>query len=134
MTPLRLSSLLVLGTALSLATLARAADAPELAGSWTWEWKDGQGTLHHHILNVEGTGTTVAARERFDDLAPVKVDDLKVQDRKVSFSVQRDKRRAVYSGTLDEADVINGKVSVTGEDQSTNQYTWTARRSPAGTK
>ena len=59
--------------AIPFAAMARAADAEELAGTWTWSWKDGEGTTHRHILEVAGSGSNLSARERFDDLAPVEV-------------------------------------------------------------
>ncbi len=111
------------------AVSVRAGEAPKLAGSWTWEWKDGQGAVHRHVLEVEGDGATLAARERFDDLEPVKVEGLKVAGSKVNFAVRRGDRLATYSGTLANADTINGKVVVAVENQS-NELTWTAKRKP----
>ncbi|HWE36942.1 MAG TPA: hypothetical protein VG406_10285 [Isosphaeraceae bacterium] len=106
---------------------ARADDAPKLAGSWTWSWKGPDGTEHKHVLEVEGTGAKLAARERFDDLEAVKVNDLKVDGKKVSFSVLRGKRRSEYNGKLDGDDTIDGKVLVEDDGRS-NEYTWTAKR------
>src|SRR5436305_2604550 len=86
--------------ALVLAVPATAADdAAKLAGTWTWMWKDAEGETHRHVLEVEGTGNKLSARERFDDQEPVKVIDLKVAGKKVNFTVIRGQRTAVYSGT-----------------------------------
>jgi hypothetical protein len=121
-----------LGVALLLAApwagrAATADDAPKLAGTWTWSWKGPDDTTHTHTLEVEGSGEKLAARERFDDLEAVKVNDLKVDGKKVSFSVLRGKRRAEYNGKFDGDDTIEGKVLVEDEGRS-NEYTWTAKR------
>ena len=55
---------------------ARAAEPPKLAGTWTWTWKDRIGETHRHILEVEGVGTKLAARELFDDQPAVAVSNL----------------------------------------------------------
>jgi hypothetical protein len=125
-----------LGVALLLAipwAPARADDAAKLVGTWTWSWKDADGTTHTHTLEVEGTGEKLAARERFDDLEAVKVNDLKVDGKKVSFSVLRGKRRSEYNGKLDGDDTIDGKVLVENDGRS-NEYTWTAKREKAKKK
>jgi hypothetical protein len=109
---------------------AGAAD-PDLAGTWTWKWKDAQNETHRHVLEVEGSGNKLAARERFDDMEAVKVTDLKRDGKKVTFSVLRGKRRSAYSGTLDKPDTINGKVVVTVEGGDQNEFGWTATREPA---
>ena len=129
----RLGLGLLLGMPLILLASAGADDAPPLAGTWEWEWKDGQGTTHRHVLEVEGVGKALAARERFDDLEPVKVDDLDVRGKQVRFVVKRGDRRSEYAGTLDGPNTLNGKVSVTAADNQPNAFTWTARRRPAGT-
>jgi hypothetical protein len=119
-----------LGVALLLAipwATARADDASKLVGTWTWSWKGADGTTHTHTLEVEGSGEKLAARERFDDLEAVKVNDLKVDGKKVSFSVLRGKRRSEYNGKLDGDDTIDGKVLVEDDGRS-NEYTWTAKR------
>jgi len=54
-----------------LAPATRAANVSKLAGAWTWWWKDQSGRTHRHLLEVEGIGTKLAARERFDDQSPV---------------------------------------------------------------
>jgi hypothetical protein len=41
-------------TLLWLAAATRVADVPELAGDWTWSWKDQNGETHRHLLEVEG--------------------------------------------------------------------------------
>ena len=134
MMPPRISRRLGLGLVLGLpliALAAGAADAPPLAGTWEWEWKDGQGTTHRHVLEVEGDGKALAARERFDDLEPIKVDDLKVAGKQVTFTVKRGDRRAEYAGSLDGPDTINGKVNVAAAENQPNAFTWTAKRRPA---
>lgn len=112
---------------------ARADDAAKLVGTWTWSWKGPDGTTHKHVLDVEGAGEKLAARERFDDLEAVKVNDLKVEGQKVSFSVLRGKRRSEYNGKFDGADTLDGKVLVE-DDGHSNEYTWTAKRDKAEKK
>src|SRR4051812_48177584 len=109
--------LLVLGLVGVGLEASTRADADVLVGSWTWSWKDGMGVTHNHVLEVEGTGDKLAARERFDDGAPIRVDDLKMTGQKVSFSSLRDGRRAAYSGTLKGKDLIDGMVTVTDDGQ-----------------
>ena len=113
--------------ALPLSSTADAAPA-KLEGTWTWEWKDGQGTTHHHKLVVEGSGAAASARERFDDLDAVKVEDFKVDGKKVTFSVKHGDRMAAYSGTLGDDDTINGLVTVTVAEDPANEFAWTAKR------
>jgi hypothetical protein len=125
---------LVLGLGLPAALDDDKDKAPDLAGTWTWEWKDGQGETHRHVLEVEGKGSTLSARERFDDQEAVKVSDLKQDGKKVTFSVLRGDRRASYSGTVETADTINGKVTVSTEGGQPNEYGWTARREPTKPK
>jgi hypothetical protein len=123
------------GLLLVLAPLA-VADEPDadLAGTWTWSWKDGQGETHRHVLEVEGRGKTLSARERFDDQEPVKVADLKVVGKKVNFTVIRGDRRASYSGTMTKPDTINGKVLVAGANNQASEFGWTAKREPVEKK
>ena len=126
-----------LGAVLLLGRAPRApADEPDvdLAGTWTWSWKDGQGETHRHVLEVEGRGKTLTARERFDDQGAVKVADLKVVGKKVNFTVIRGDRRATYSGEVTKADTIVGKVLVSGSDNQGNEYGWTAKREPVEKK
>src|SRR5262249_36895009 len=49
--------------ALAVTSAARAADMPKLAGNWTWSWNDAAGETHRHILEIEGLGEKLAARE-----------------------------------------------------------------------
>jgi len=104
-----------------------ADDAERLVGTWTWSWKDAKGQEHRHVLEVEGAGDKVAARERFDDQEPVKIVDLKAVGTKVNFSVLRGPRTAFYSGTLADADTINGEVQVNTENRN-DKFAWTAKR------
>ena len=133
MTALRIAGLALLLAPPLLSTPALAADeAPaKLEGTWTWEWKDGEGTTHHHKLVVEGVGASASARERFDDLEAVKVEDFKVAGKKVTFSVKRGDRRAAYSGTAGDGDTINGMVTVTVAEDPASEFTWTAKRKAA---
>jgi hypothetical protein len=115
----------------ALSARARAADVPKLAGNWTWSWKDPAGATHRHILEVEGVGAKLAARERFDDLPAVRVADLKLDGKDVRFSVVRDQRRADYRGVVDgDGATINGTVTVTSDGES-NEFVWKAAREPA---
>jgi hypothetical protein len=100
----------------------------DLSGAWTWKWKDAQNEIHRHVLEIESARDKLAARERYDDMDPVKVTDLKVDGKRVTFSVLRDKRRSAYSGTLDKFDTINGKVVVTVEGGDSNEFGWTATK------
>lgn len=116
-------------SAAALGLAPRDGDAG-LTGTWSWTWKDAAGTTHKHVLEVEGSGDKLSARERFDDLEPVKVTDLKLVDKKVTFSVGRAKRQASYSGTLKSKDLIEGLVNVTTDGQA-SEFGWEARRQDA---
>jgi len=83
---------------------------------------------HRHVLDIEGVDTKLAARERVDDLPPVRVNDLKLSDKRVRFSVVRGNTRAEYSGVWADANTINGTVTVTTEGQS-KEHVWKATRS-----
>ena len=107
--------------------LARGADVSGLAGTWSWSWKDSEGKEHRHVLDIEGVDTKLAARERLDDLPPVRVSDLKLADKRVRFSVVRGKNRADYSGVLADPNTINGTVTATREGQS-KENVWKATR------
>lgn len=119
-----------------LAQVPAVADEPtDVAGTWTWSWKDAQGTTHTHVLDVEkGAKGELAARERYDDLEAVKVDDLKVNGKDVTFSVKRGERHSSYSGKLADGDTINGKVMVTVNGGQAGEYGWTATRKPVKEK
>lgn len=109
------------------ATHAQLPDIPKLAGSWTWSWKDPGGELHQHVLEVEGVGNALAAREIFDDEPPVKVMDLKYDGSVVRFTVERGARKAAYAGKLAGPDTIRGTVTTTTDGES-REFTWTAQR------
>lgn len=120
---------LLSGVVHASAAWASGEDVPKLAGQWTWTWKDRNGEEHRHYLEVEGAGTKLAARERFDDLDPVRVSDLKLEGKKLRFSVVRDKKRADYNGVVADSETINGTVTVTFEEQAT-EFEWKAKRQP----
>jgi hypothetical protein len=126
---IHLVSLAALGGLLisvSFPAKARAEQVPKLAGNWTWTWKDTAGETHRHVLEVEGLGTKIAARERFDDLPAVRVADLKLDGKKFRFSVVRDSRKAEYSGVVaDDLSAIKGTVIVTTDGQM-NEFPWKA--------
>lgn len=110
------------------------ADEPaefSMVGNWTWTWKDEQGNTHRHVLEVEGKPGAYVARERFDEMESVKVNDLKVEGKEVNFTVLRDQRKALYAGKFAERDTINGTVSVAGADNQPREFGWTARRQAA---
>lgn len=107
---------------------ATADDAARLVGTWSWQWKDEQGETHKHLLVIEGSGSNLAARERRDELEPVKVEDLKVVGQKVNFSVLRGEVRASYTGTIRD-ETINGEVMI-ARNGTTKSFGWTARRMP----
>jgi len=127
----RRNALLALFVASSLVAgsdrLARGADVSKLAGSWTWSWKDAEGKEHVHVLDIEGVDAKLAARERMDELPPVRVTDLKQADERVRFSVVRGNNRAEYSGVWADTNTINGTVTVTTEGQS-KENVWKATR------
>ena len=104
------------------------ADVSGLAGTWSWSWKDAEGKEHRHVLDIEGVDAKLAARERLDDLPPVRVSDLKLEDKRVRFSVIRGENRAEYSGVWADSNTINGTVTVTTEGQS-KEHVWKATRS-----
>ena len=84
----------ILATAIpTMAARTFAADeVPDLAGTWTWSWKDPEGGTHRHVLEVEGIGKKVAAREQFDDLEPVPALDFQVVGKTVKFTIVRGDR------------------------------------------
>lgn len=122
-------TLTILGVALALASArsATAAGPDALAGTWTWTWKDGEGKTHKHVLDVESAAGKLAARERFDDQDPIKVDDLKLTGDEVFFSVKRGDRMAEYKGKLVGGKTINGVVNVAVNGQP-QEFQWTAER------
>lgn len=126
---MRRTRLLLLAIPLSLfsTAVARADDLADLAGTWTWSWKDGEGKTHKHVLDLEAAGGKLTGRERFDDLESVKVDDLKLDGKDLSFVVTRRPRRAVYKGKSVGANTINGVVSVVTNGQA-EEFQWTAER------
>ncbi len=126
-----LGALLVFSVSPGLAALG-AEDPPKLAGTWTWKWKDAQGETHRHTLEVEGEGAKMVARERFDDEKAIKVDKIKLDGKKITFSVERNDRRSLYSGTVTNGETISGKVTVTDQGQPANEYGWTATRQAGG--
>lgn len=129
---------LLLGLAVALAVSAAplaAQDEPvsPLTGTWNWQWKDAEGVNHKHVLEVSGAGKALAARERFDDLPAVKVDDLKLDGKEVRFSVTRDEKRSEYQGKMTKDDTISGVVTVAVKGQTT-QFGWTANKDRATEK
>jgi len=130
--PLALAAALLAASALAPATArARgedAAETPALSGTWTWTWKDKDGQTHRHVIEVEGLGTKLAAREIFDDETPVKVKDLTLKGKDLKFTVVRGERRSDYSGKVADADHINGTVTVT-TDGTASDFEWKAERS-----
>ena len=61
----------------------------------------------------------------FDDLPPVRVDNLVWDGKRIRFSVVRGDHRADYNGILVDANSIDGKVTVT-EGSRNNEYVWKA--------
>ena len=118
---------LALTAALVLPGLARADDRADIAGTWTWSWKDGEGKTHKHVLDIESAAGKLTARERFDDMESIKVDDLMLKDGELSFVVNRGDRRSEYKGKAVGSKSINGLVNV-GLKGQTNEYQWTAER------
>jgi hypothetical protein len=126
----------IVGASLLLALdtgIARGDDIPKLAGNWTWTWKDRDGEEHRNVLEIEGEGAKLAARERFDDLEPVRVNDLKVDAKKVTFAVVRGAKTSSYSGVVADSETINGTVTVTVDGDST-EFVWKAKRKPSKDK
>ncbi len=121
---LTIASLLALGLA---RPAVAAEEASPLAGTWMWTWKDGEGKMHKHVLDVESAAGKLTGRERFDDLESIKVDDLKLKGEEVSFTVKRGTRRSEYRGKLVGTKTINGLVNVSIEGQP-NEFQWTAER------
>ena len=83
--------------------------------------------MHKHVFDIESVGGKLTARERFDDAESVKVDDLKLKDKEVHFSVARGNRRAEYDGKLVGEKTINGLVNVVVDGQA-DEYQWTAEK------
>lgn len=109
---------------------AETTEPTKLAGTWVWTWKDRIGETHKHILEVEGVGTELAARELFDDQPSVKVGNLTYDGASVRFTVVRDKRTAQYIGKVVDSDHIDGRVTVTSDGQS-EEFGWKAERRKA---
>jgi hypothetical protein len=123
---LTLGLLMVAGS--SFDTTVRAADdVSNLAGTWTWSWKDPAGVTHRHLLEVEGIDTKLAARERFDDLEPVPVREIRRDGKSLRFTVVRGDRRADYYGIMADPNTINGTVKVTAMGETTEDR-WEATR------
>ena len=122
-----LRRIVVVCAAFSLLAFTGAADTSDLSGTWVWTWKDAAGQEHRHVLEVEGVGADLAARERFDDEEPVKASNLKRDGKKVRLTVVRGDRHADYSGVLADANTINGTVTVKQGDQM-HEYPWKAMR------
>ena len=125
----RVSAPLLLASAIVYVAvpLASAEDAPKLAGTWTWTWTGPSSDEHRCILEVEGAGDKVAAREIYDDQQPVKVTDLKLDGRSIKFTVVRGGRRSDYNGKIADDDHINGTVLVTTGGNA-NEFVWKAER------
>lgn len=106
---------------------------PDLAGTWTWKWKDANGETHKHTLELEGSGANMVGRERFDDTPAVKVENLKLDGKTLSFAATHDKRRSTYKGEVRSKDTIVGTVTVAIEGQA-SEYGWTATREAVAEK
>ncbi len=113
--------------ATSLNVHAETPETPKLAGTWTWTWKDRLGETHRHVLEVEGIGNKLAARELFDDQTPVRVANLTLDGNSVRFTVVREARKADYSGKVADPDHINGTVTITSDGQA-EEFVWKAER------
>ncbi len=122
------SIVLVLPVLTIFSGLPVQAAGPNLAGRWTWKWEDGKNVIHRHELIVEGEPGRYAARERIDDQEPVKVNDLEVNGKDVSFNVLRGEVRASYKGQIADNDTINGQVTIVDANNQAQEYGWTAHR------
>jgi hypothetical protein len=128
-----LSGCLFLAVCAAAASAGLAADDKSdkpmnMAGTWRWKWTDAKGTVHHHVLEVEGEGKTLSARERFDDGQPVKVNDLAIDGKTVTFSVTRGALHAAYKGKFKSADHIDGTVNTTNAEEPVEEFGWSADR------
>ena len=94
------------------------------------DWKDPAGQAHRHVLEVEGVDKALAAREIFDDEAPVKANGLAFDGKSLKFTVSRGDRRADYTGKLD-GDTIRGTVNTSSNGQA-SEFTWKAERRKRG--
>jgi|GEM_PF-2434083 len=120
--------ILAFGVFLSTPFQAEGEEPSPASGSWSWSWKDTAGATHHHVLEIEGIGSKLAGRERFDDSPAVKVTDLTFKERKLHFKVTRKERVSEYQGALsDDGRSIEGLVIVTIDGQST-ESPWKAMR------
>jgi hypothetical protein len=123
---LGLGFLMIAGTPFD--TPVRAVDkVSDLAGTWTWSWKDPAGVTHRHILEVEGIDTRLAAREQFDGLEPVPAREIRRDGKSFRFTVVRGDRRADYQGVMADRNTINGTVKVTANGE-TIEDPWEATR------
>ncbi len=62
----------------------------------------------------------------------IKVDKIKLDGKKLNMHVERKDRRSVYVGTVENAETINGLVTVTTEGQPATEFGWTATREAGG--
>lgn len=112
---------------LAPAPLETADEPMDLSGNWGWEWKDEEGVLHKHILEVKKDPTGYVAVERFDDEAPVPVKNIIFAGQSIEIEIMRGIRTSSYKGKFVDANTIQGEVSVSAGG-NTNVSSWTANR------
>lgn len=113
--------------ALRLPAQAQTQEVSKIAGAWTWTWKDRVGNTHRHVMEVEGTGTKLAAREIFDEQLPVRVTNLTLDGAAIKFTVVRGETKSEYKGKVADKDHMNGKVLVSTGGEAT-EFVWKAER------
>ncbi len=122
-----LKLLLILVLTPSIFETAGTPEDADIEGNWGWEWKDEDGGLHKHVLDVMREPTGYVAVERFDEEPPVPVKELTVNGQSVLIEIMRGNRTSIYQGKFVDQDTIQGEVTVTAEG-NTNVYSWTATR------
>ncbi len=125
-------SVLAIVLVIAGSTLVRAADKPNPTGTWKWEAKFNDQTFDMTLkLKLDGdklTGAMIGP-----DGQEIAIEDAKLADDKVSFSVVREfngqKMTRKYSGKL-SGDTIKGK-SESQRDGQTQSRDWEAKREAA---
>lgn len=130
--PLLLRVVVLLGTSLLAWHPVRAADEPQVAGTWKWsqQMRDGQTRESALVLKLEGeklTGALKGAR------AETPIQDAKLDGNEVSFKIQRETQRgqmtALYKGKID-GDTLRGTITTRTGEQS-REREWQAKRDAA---
>jgi hypothetical protein len=127
---------------LAVSSTARAADdKADFTGTWKWSAQMRNNTVEFTAkLKQDGdkvTGTVAGGGGGGGNAAqPAEIKDGKVTDGELSFSVVRTRGgntlTTTYTGKLDGADTIKGKIEATGGQTTRPARDWTATRAKEG--